>query len=367
MIASPFKIERYFARYEFSAPHLLSCSDCEPLKKSELLHLADEELHTRWESLWIGYTDSQGEPYLRHEITKLYTKLQSEQVMVVVPIEGIFLTMHTLLQKDDHCIVTFPGYQSLYEVARSLGCQVSYWEPDEEKGWYFDIAKLKSLLKDTTKLIVINFPHNPTGAMLTTEQLNELVALARSRSISIFSDEMYLKLEADQNKKVASVADLYEYGIALAGMSKSFSLPGLRIGWLASQNKQFIESAMMLKDYTTICSSAPSQVLAAMGLRSKEIILGNNRRLIADNVRILNTWIEKHKELFSWVAPQGGSVGFVRYAGKEGVYALAQRLLAQEGLMILPSTVFDYGDAHWRIGLGRKNVPELLERLSNAL
>ncbi|MGW8145029.1 MAG: aminotransferase class I/II-fold pyridoxal phosphate-dependent enzyme, partial [Anaerolineales bacterium] len=133
-----FQLERYFAKYEFSARYLLSSSDCEPLSMRELLSLADTEMTDAWENLKLGYTESWGHPLLREEIAGIYQQVGSEEILTVVPEEGIFLIMNALLEPGDHVICTYPGYQSLYEIARSIGCQVSTWEPDEEQGWYFD-------------------------------------------------------------------------------------------------------------------------------------------------------------------------------------------------------------------------------------
>ncbi len=362
-ILPPFKIERYFARYEFSAPYLLCCSDCEPLLLPELLSMAEPNDLLMWDEQRLGYTDSHGEPLLRNEIVTLYRTLTPDNCLVVTPVEGIFIALNVLLKKGDHCIVTFPGYQSLYEVARSIGCDVSYWEPVEDKGWYFDVDHLASLITPHTKALIINFPHNPTGSTITKEQLEAIVALARAHSLTIFSDEMYRGLEKDDTQTLPSVADLYENGLVLSGMSKSFGLPGLRIGWLASQNKEFLDACLIFKDYITICASGPSQILSLIALKAQKKILDRNRDIITHTSAAFAEFVSHHSDCFSWHPPKAGSIAFVRYHGSDGVTALAKKLLDAEGIMILPSTVFEYHDAHWRLGLGRKNVPEILDRL----
>ena len=137
MKISTFDLERYFAKYEFSARYLLSCSDCEPLLMSELLQMADRETRQLWENLKLGYTETYGHPLLRKTIAEIYQGTNPENVLGVVPEEGIFLVMNALLEPGDHVICTFPGYQSLYEIARSIGCKVSAWEPDERQGMEF--------------------------------------------------------------------------------------------------------------------------------------------------------------------------------------------------------------------------------------
>ena len=138
MNISPFKLERYFAQYEFSVKYLLSASDCDGLNQSELLSLANKESRKLWNNLSLGYTDSAGSPLLRKEISKLYRTVKPNQILVTVPEEGIFIVMNTILKKGDHIIVAFPGYQSLYEIAKSLGCEITYWKPEEERSWYFN-------------------------------------------------------------------------------------------------------------------------------------------------------------------------------------------------------------------------------------
>lgn len=358
----PFKIERYFAEYEFSVPFLAGASDCMPLTLSELLALSDPKTRKAWDNLWVGYTDSAGEPYLRQEIARLYQNIKPHQLLIASPIEAIFVAMNVLLKKDDHAIVTFPGYQALYQVGQSIGADVAHWKPQEKEVWQFDVNDLKKLIKKNTKLIIINFPHNPTGALLTRTQLQEVVELARAHNITIFSDEMYWMLEHTKADHLPAIADMYELGISLFGMSKTFGLPGLRIGWLAMQNEKLLADMLAFKDYTSICSPGPSQMLSLMGLQAKEKIIEKNLALIHHNTQALKTFIAEYPHLFSCALPKGGSVALVKYLAKEGITGLAQRALAK-GIMLLPSTVFDYGDHHFRAGLGRKNFPEILEKL----
>ena len=211
----PFKLERYFAKYEFSAPYLLSCSDCEPLTLNELLSMSDDQSLRLWEDLWLGYTESQGHPTLREEIAHLYDHIAPSNVLVVTPEEGIFIVTNVILNQGDHVISTFPGYQSLYEVARSIGCQVSQWMPQKQQGWVFDLDALKSEIRSNTKLIIINFPHHPTGATISQKEFHGLLALAEERGILVFSDEMYRFLEYQDVDRLESASDLDENVIAL--------------------------------------------------------------------------------------------------------------------------------------------------------
>jgi len=180
MKLKPFELERYFAKYEFSVKHLLSSSDCDGMQMSDVLALADPQTKELWSKLTLGYTESQGLPLLREEIAKLYQGVSANEVLVAAPEECIFLAMNALLEEGGNIICTFPGYQSLYEIAQSLGCTVTKWEPSEEKGWQFDPAFLRDNITPKTKLIIVNFPHNPTGSMPDKAVFEEIVAIAKT-------------------------------------------------------------------------------------------------------------------------------------------------------------------------------------------
>lgn len=367
MKIKPFELERYFAKYEFSAPYLLSASDCEPLTLKELLKLGDEESLGLWENLWLGYTESQGLTLLRKEIAELYQNISKDEVLVLTPEEGIFIMMNVLLEKGDHVITTFPGYQSLYELAESIGCEVTKWSPNKDANWKFDIGDLKKSIKPSTKLIVINFPHNPTGATIGIEDLNEIVKIAKARYITIFSDEMYRLLDYKESDRLPSVSDLYENAISLFGVSKTFALAGLRIGWLTTKNKEIYRKLADFKDYTTICSSAPSEILALMALRARDKIVARNMKIIETNLTILNDFFAEHRSLFKWVKPKAGTIGFPELITGQNVTDFCQNLVDNKGVMLLPAKVYDYEENNFRVGFGRKNMPEALNKLKEYL
>lgn len=367
MKLQPFALERYFARYEFSVPYLLSSSDCDGWPLSEVLDLADAETADLWQRLRLGYTDSLGHPLLRREIASLYQGLQADDVLVVTPEEGIFIAMHCLLEKGDHVICTFPGYQSLYQVADSLGCEVTRWLPDEDAGWRFDPDFLRHNLRPNTRLIVWNFPHNPTGVLPSRADFQQMIAIAHERNIRVFSDEMYWLLEVDPAGRLPSAVESWDQAVALFGMSKSFGLAGLRIGWLVSRDRALLASLAAFKDYTTICSSAPSEILALIALRARQRILARHHQRIQSNLALLDAFFARHRDRFHWVRPQGGTVCFPRLLGPESSWDFAQRMVTQAGIMVLPSRVYDFGDQHFRIGFGRQNLPEVLAKFEQAL
>jgi aspartate/methionine/tyrosine aminotransferase len=367
MKLEPFALERYFARHEFSAPALLSCSDCDGLGMAELLSLADGECRAQWDGLRLGYTESRGLPQLRAEIAGLCSGVGPEQVLVAAPEECIFIAMSCLLEPGDHVVCTFPGYASLYQVAAAIGCEVSRWQPDEEAGWRFEPAALERLLRPSTRLVVLNFPHNPTGSLPTREDFAQMVALARQCGARVLSDEMYRLLEHDPVDRLPTAVELWGDAVSLSGMSKSLGLAGLRIGWLVTADAPLLERMAAFKDYTTICSSAPSEILALIGLRARATILERHRVRIARNLETLERFFARHPHLFDWHRPRAGTVGLARVRTPLGATAFCRRALELAGVMLVPSTLFDYGDQHVRVGFGREALPDVLARLEAVL
>ena len=364
----PFKLERYFAQYEFKVKYLLSPSDCESLSMSELLEMAEPGDLRLWDELKLGYTESQGHPVLRAAVAGFYQNISPESLVIAAPEEAIFIAMNALLKPGDHVIALFPAYQSLYEVARSLGCEVTLWTLlAGEKGWQLDFNQLERSLQPNTRLLVVNFPHNPTGFLPTRAELEAIVKFARWNDLALFSDEMYRLLEYDPKMRLPAICDLYEDGISLSGLSKAFALPGLRLGWLASQNLAFVTQWLTFKDYTTICSSAPSEILGLIGLHNKEKILVRNLGIIQNNVEAAGEFFASHPDQFSWIEPKAGSVAFPIWRGSGSVDLFCQEVLEQQGVMVVPGSIFEYPGNHFRIGLGRLNLPEALRRLGEYL
>lgn len=356
-----FKLERYFARYEFSAKYLLCSSDCDGLAVSDLLQLADEETRKMWQELKVGYTESLGLPLLRQEIASLYQGFTQDDVLTVVPEEGIFIAMNVLLNKGDHIICTFPGYQSLYEIAQSMGCEVTKWKLNEENGWGVNPTFLDKNIKSNTKLIVVNFPHNPTGSLIKKENFKKITEIAKKNDLYLFSDEMYRFLEFNPDDRLPSACEVYDKAVSLFGMSKTFGMAGVRIGWLVTKDKKIFEEMKIFKDYTTICSSAPSEILSLIALRAKNKIINNHLDRIKRNLNLLDIFFQKHHGLFSWVRPKAGTIGFPQLKGKINSLTFCRELVEGTGIMLLPSTVYDFDDKHFRIGFGRENMPEVLK------
>ncbi len=290
-----FALERFFARWEFAVRYLLCASDVEGYPMAELLALADDETRALWDGLRLGYTESTGHPLLRREIASLYDSIEPDDVLTFAGAEeAIFCLGSVAVGPGDHAIVTWPGYQSLYEVARAAGAEVTLHELREENGWAIDLDLLRRQLRPETKLIVVNVPHNPTGMLPDRDTWDGLVAIAAESGAHLLSDEVYRYLEFDEADRLPAGADaLPGRGISMGVMSKSFAMAGLRIGWLATKDRELLDRAARHKDYTTICSSAPSEILSIIGLRARDRVLDRSRAIVATNLVHLDRFFDR--------------------------------------------------------------------------
>ena len=361
MRPAPFALERYFARYEFSAPYLLSSSDCDGIPMRDVLAMADDECRALWSDLRLGYTESLGLPQLRAQVAGMYEGATASDVITGAPEELIFVAMNALLRPGDRIVCTYPGYQSLFEIARAIGCVVDLWQPREKDGWRFDLDDLAVLLRPGTRLVVVNFPHNPTGALLARADFAALLEGADAAGARVFSDEMYRLLEHDPGDRLPAACEVKADALSLSGMSKVYGMAGVRIGWLVTRDPETVSALAEFKDYTTICGSAPSEVLALIGLRSRNALVERHRARIARNLATLEAFVARHGERFALVPPRAGSVCLLRL--RDGHAAdFCRRLVDKAGIMLLPSSAFQFGDDHVRVGLGRENMPDVLAR-----
>jgi aspartate/methionine/tyrosine aminotransferase len=359
MQIKPFRIEHYFAKYEFTAKYLLSSSDAESRTVKELLDF-EAGAQERFLEHWCGYTESPGAPWLREAIADIYKVVKSEDILVMSAAEEcIFVLYHALLGPNDHVIVETPCFESCLEVARSTGAQVSEWRRSLETGWAHDLAALEKLIQPNTKIIYINTPHNPTGLLMPASVFQQVLALAASRKIIVFSDEVYRELEHDPSQRLSAACDAYEFGVSLGSMSKTYGLPGLRLGWLACRDTEIIRRCLEFRYYTTICSSAPSEFLTALALRHRTILVQRNLELVLRNLALLEEFLKRHSNLFDWVKPNASPIGFVRLKLDRDVYAFCEEVVRDSGVLLLPGSVYDQ-PRHIRFGYGRKNMPEAL-------
>jgi aspartate/methionine/tyrosine aminotransferase len=368
----PFALEVFFSKWEFTARYNLCASDMQSMTLSELLDMADATDRAAWDSLYLGYTETWGSPSLRETIASTYDTISSDQVLTFVGAqEGIFAAMHALLRPDDHVITVIPNYQSVESVPLSI-CETTGIPLDPNNNWDLDLDLVRKAIRPNTRLISTNFPNNPSGKVISRQTLDSLIALARSRGIYIFSDEVYRLLERRPEMTLPQVADLYERGLSLGVMSKAYGLSGLRLGWVACKDLELLRMLERVKHYTSICSPAPSELLSQVALKARDRILARNRALIAKNLPLLESFFDEHAHLFEWALPDGGCIGFPRYLGREGVEAFAEDLVEQTGVLLLPASVYksDLGVTptdRFRVGYGRANLEEGLAAMRTHL
>ena len=367
-----FKLETFFSKWEFNAKYHMCASDMESMTLQDLLNLGTEQDKEDWNQLNFKYIETCGSPKLRSAVANSYSKLSSENILAFAGAEeGLYVAMHCILKKDDHAIIITPNYQSSETIPASI-CDVSGIGLEAGNNWNLDVQKIKDAIRPNTRLISINFPHNPTGKVISKQTLNDLIDIARQRGIYLFSDEVYRLMERSNNIRLPQVADLYEKGLSLNVMSKSYGLPGLRIGWIASQDLNLLHQMEKMKHYLSICNSSPSEFLAVIALQASADILSRNHKIIDDNLKLLNPFFAQNRNLFEWNEPDGGCIGYPKYLGSEGVMAFCERLIKEHGIMLLPGSIYDSANGpspsnHFRIGYGRKAVKEGLRKFQEVL
>jgi aspartate/methionine/tyrosine aminotransferase len=361
-----FRLEAYFSRWEFTARHHLTASDAETLSLDELLALAGDDDLEAWRTQRFGYSPTWGDPGLREAIAAMYEHVDPADVLCLTGAqEGIYLAMNVLLDTSDHAVVLTPNYQSVETVPLSR-CEVTGVALDPDRDWALDLAAVEAALRPNTRVLAINFPNNPTGALLPAADLARLATLCDERGIVLFSDEVYRGIERDPATTLPQAADLSPRAISLGVMSKAYGLPGLRIGWIACRDRSLLSRLERAKHYTSIATAGPSEILARTALRARDAILSRNRALIAANTPLFDQFFSDFPTLFTWSPPQGGCVTYPRYHGPEGVETFCQNLIQQAGVLLLPASIFHsqltpLPPNHFRLGVGRANPTPALE------
>jgi aspartate/methionine/tyrosine aminotransferase len=359
-----FRLEVYLGKWEFAARHHLTASDAQTLSVAEVLGPEGlEELA----ALPLGYTPTWGNEALREAIAATYEAVDPDDVLVFAGAEeAMFWAMQELVGPGGHAVVTVPNYQSMESVTLATGAAVSGLPLRPEDGWALDLDALQALLRPETRLVAVNFPNNPTGALPDPDTWAALVALCEERGIRLFSDEVYRGLESEGTQPLPQAADRSPTALSMGVMSKAYGLPGLRIGWLACRDRAVLERLETRKHYTTICNAGPSELIATYALRRGAQITARNRALIARNLPVFDAFFAAHADLFAWERPQAGCVCFPRYLGSDGVEAFCRDLVEEAGVVLLPASIYasELGDVpadRFRIGVGRADPEPALE------
>jgi len=318
----------------------------------------------------LSYTETQGNPELRQAIADMYSNVSADDIVVLgTPVEGIYLAARALLDPGDEVIVLSPAYDALTTLfAHAAGpAAVKRWSfrPGEDS-WYLDLNELQALLSPSTRLLVVNFPHNPTGFLPSPEFQQALFRLAEQHGLQIFSDEMYFGLVQPSTAPVPSAADLSANTVTLCGLSKTYGLPGLRSGWLVIRDKDLLERFMNWKFYTSICPPGPVEFLSIAALKARDTLRARNIARIASNLQLADAFFKRWPQAFKWRKPGAGSTALVGW-NVPSVEAVSHELARSEGILVQSAQMLGGDDRHMRMGFGRDAFPEALSRFEDWL
>ncbi len=367
-----FRLEEYLGEWEFKARHYLTASDAESLTIEELLALGTDADREGFLKLPLSYIETWGSPGLRKAVAGTYERVDADHVLAFAGAEeALFWALQELVGPGDHAIVTVPCYQAMETVTLSTGADVSPLLLRPEDGWALDLDELRGMLRPTTKLIAVNYPNNPTGYLPDEATFCELAAMCEAWGVRLFCDEVYRGIEPDPDQTLTQAADLSETAVSLNVASKSYGLPGLRVGWLASRDRALLERLEKRKHYTTICNAGPAEYLTAIALRNREAIWERNRGIVAANRIMFGDFFARWPKLFDWEPPMGGCVCFPRYKGGD-VEEFCAGLLAAEGVLVLPASIYRSEIAkvpadRFRVGIGRLGLEAGLEAFDRFL
>lgn len=352
MRVKAFELERWFALYEFEVENNLCASCAEETTTADLLELAGPKRKNEYLNLPLDYVPNPGTSKLRQEIASLYSGLTIEQIRVTTGAsEAIFLLNNILLRPGDNLVVQYPIYQSLFSIAESMGAEVRAWKMRDQKNFIWDTADLKELIDSRTKLVVVNNPHSPTGAIMSLGQLQEIVSIIEKNGIYLLSDEVYHGLVYEEDNLLPPAVTLSEMAISIGDITKPYGLGGLRIGWIASNNSKLLASCSALRDYTTMCSSAPGEFLAVLALEHRKEILIRKIKLAKQNLELLEQFVFNNSELISFTKPKGGVSAFLNYKLNLNSRQFCGGLVQRESTLLLPGAVFGC-EYYFRLGFG---------------
>jgi aspartate/methionine/tyrosine aminotransferase len=363
-----FALGGFLAQWSGLARHDLSASESATLSLSSLLAMGDLDDRRRWRDLSLGYAEPNGAPWLRATIARRYGDLAPDHVLCCAGAqEALACLLRALLTPSDHAVVVVPIYQPSEQAVTSL-CAATGVPLEYAGGWHLDIARVAAAILPSTRLVLLNTPNSPTGAVLDAATLADLVALCRRHGIWLVNDEVYRAMADDTTAAPPRVADMYERGVSIDAVSKALGLPGLRVGWVACRDRALLARAGAAKSAMSGCVAATNEVLARIALHAETPIVARNRAIASVNRQALRTILARYPEIFGNDTSKCLAFSGPCYLGTRGAMRFAVGVAREAGVLLVPSGLWQSSLAEvptnrLRIGLGAAGVPAALKAL----
>ena len=367
---------RYTMRYrrmpiEIEAPEELGCDIRFNLSENAIGDRTLEDLCVAIPNLSLKYTEHCGSSRLRSLVAQMYAALDIDDVLITPGASSaLFLIATSLLTCDDHLVVTRPNYATNVETPRAIGCEISFVELEIERAFQIDIEEVAAAIRPNTRLISVTSPNNPTGTVIAKNMMVALARLAEERGCYLLVDETYAGITYEQDRP--SIASLGNHIISVSSLSKSFGVPGLRMGWLITKNKTLQETFLAAKEQISICGSTIDEWIAEQILSKGPEILTKTKQEMQARLDRVSACILTEEQYLEWVRPAGSVVCFIHIKKEPvgGISAFYERLLKTYGTYVGPGRWFERPDTFFRLGYGYPTIPELetgLDRISRAL
>lgn len=358
-----FKMARFSAQWQPGSLENMHSSNPEPLSWDELSELSQVDLSALLQTTAFNYESTQGNPALREQISDAYYSQVSQQDIVLTSgaQEAIYLLMNALLAQGDEVITFTPCFEPLAKVAENVGAKVALIALDEQQGWQIDWQLLESTFSDKTQLLIINFPHNPTGKNISRNELDRLITLCEKHNCWLFSDEVFKGLEHDENHCLPAAVDLYDKAISMGVMSKALALPGIRIGWLVSKSIELVEQLLVVKSHLSICQSSLDAHLCQAIIPISKKLWKRNLTIIKCNKDHIAQLLINHKSM-TWHKPEGSATAFIQLRDQAGD-EFAHKLANNKGLFVMPNEAFLTAHSGFRLTLGKSDSKLLIDQI----
>ncbi len=365
MLFKPTSLYQFYKRYETLDLTPIHQSNPQPFTMIELEAIIGKKTSFLDDQLELGYASLQGDLRLREAITTLYEHENPDEIATFVGAqEAIFCAMYSLLKAKDKVVAISPIFAPLIATAEEIGCEIDLVSltPTKDK-WVLDLAQLEASIKADCKLLIINFPHNPTGAMLTEDELLKIIDICDQNNCWILSDEVFRGLEFKPEQRLPAVADLYPQAISIGVLSKSFATPAIRIGWISCQDKMIIERMIEIKSSFSICTSHIDEQFAIHIILQHEKVWERSRNKVLNNFSNFDRNVTKSHLLSRFIKPQAGCVCFPLLNDAILASDFSEELIQNKNLMTLPADLFISSHNGIRLGFGYDNNSHLISSI----